>query len=263
MSVWQTLSAFANARQHLAGQLGMMAVLHTWGQQLERHIHLHCLVPAGVLTAEQTWCGARKPQYLFPVRALSVKFRGKMRAYLAEQASMGLLDRLRATDIEQQLALTKAINWVVYSKPTLTYQETVVRYLARYCNRVGLSNNRLSWQGEHDVGLVYKNYRTDQASIMHCSSGELVRRFILHVLPKGFMRLRYYGFLANAVRRKALGVIRANLCVEDGVIREKKQPAGPACPHYHEAGMVLMSVSLPCRGMAQRNKERLSESYTS
>ena len=93
-AVWQTLSEFANPRHHLDGQLGMLAMLHTWGQTLCQHIHLHCLIPAGVLTSTHQWCGTRNDGYLFPVKALSAKFRGKMLSYLQQQADEGALEQL-------------------------------------------------------------------------------------------------------------------------------------------------------------------------
>jgi len=247
--VWETLSAFANKRHHLAGKLGMMCVLHTWGQTLSRHIHLHCLIPAGVLTADGQWQGAPKPYYLFPVKALSVKYRGKMLAYLRERADGGELAQLTHDDMTKTLKEAAHLPWVVYSKSVISHADSVVKYLARYCNRVGVSESRLSLDDEGVVQLNYLNNRIAQRQVMECSSAELLRRFLLHVLPKGFMRLRYYGFMANAVRRRSLALIRTSLSVvtplktTDSTVGNE----GPVCPHCHHAGMTLISMCLPAR----------------
>jgi len=247
--VWETLSAFANKRHHLAGKLGMMCVLHTWGQTLSRHIHLHCLIPAGVLTVNDQWQGARKAHYLFPVKALSVKYRGKMLAYLRERADGGELTQLSHDDITGTLNKTAQLPWVVYSKPVISHAYNVVKYLARYCNRVGVSESRLSFDEGGEVQLNYLNNRTEQRQVMTCSSGELLRRFLLHVLPKGFMRLRYYGFMANSVRRQSLALIRTSLSViaPSKTTESTVDSEGPVCPHCHLAGMRLISVRLPTR----------------
>lgn len=251
-AVWQTLSEFATARHHMDGRLGMLAVLHTWGQTLSRHIHLHCLIPSGVLTKDNQWSGSRKAGYLFPVKALSVKFRGKMLSYLAEQAQAGELHRVTQSRVSQTLNEAAQLNWNVYSKPTIGHTEAVVNYLARYCNRVGINESRLSLRNENNVLMRYKDYRTNKKTHMELSSGELVRRFLLHVLPKGFMRLRYYGFMANSIRRKSLDMIRKNL--GKALTENKKEimaneESGPACPNCHHAGMKLTDIALPSRSL--------------
>ena len=255
-AVWETLSEFANARHHMDGQLGMLAVLHTWGQTLCRHIHLHCLIPSGVVTQNKQWCGSRKAGYLFPVRALSVKFRGKMLNALEGQANAGELHRLAQLTITQVLNQTARLKWNVYSKPTIGHTDAVVNYLARYCNRVGISESRLSLRGENNVLMRYKDYRTNKTTHMDLSASELIRRFLLHVLPKGFMRLRYFGFMANSIRRKSLTFIRKSLDKEvekhDDVITDKvKDETGPECPSCHQTGMVLTGIILPNRQLAQ------------
>jgi hypothetical protein len=255
-AVWQTLSEFANARHHMDGQLGMLAVLHTWGQTLCRHIHLHCLIPSGVLTQNKQWCGSRKAHYLFPVRALSVKFRGKMLHGLAQQAEAGALHRLAPEIVSPCLNEAARLKWNVYSKPTIGHTDAVVNYLARYCNRVGISESRLSLKGENNVLMRYKDYRTNETTHMDLSASELIRRFLLHVLPKGFMRLRYYGFMANSIRRKSLILIRKSLAkavekLEDVITDTIKDETGPECPSCHHAGMVLIGIILPNKQLAQ------------
>jgi hypothetical protein len=240
----------------MEGQLGMLAVLHTWGQTLCRHIHLHCLIPSGVLTQDKQWCNSRKAHYLFPVKALSVKFRGKMLNGLEEQANAGELHRLEQPTITQVLNQTARLKWNVYSKPTIGHTDTVVNYLARYCNRVGISESRLSLRSENNVLMRYKDYRTNEITHMDLSPAELIRRFLLHVLPKGFMRLRYYGFMANSIRRKSLILIRKSLDkeiekLEDDITDRVKDEIGPECPRYHHAGMILIGILLPNKPLAQ------------
>ena len=130
-AVWQTLSEFANARHHMDGQL---AVLHTWAQTLCRHIHLHCLIPSGVLTQNKQWCSSRKAHYLFPVRALSVKFRGKMLNGLAQQADAGELHRLAPEIITQGLNEAARLKWNVYSKPTIGHTDAVDKTIFITCS---------------------------------------------------------------------------------------------------------------------------------
>ena len=210
-TVWATLSAFGADPKRLAGQLGMTAMLHTWGQTLVRHVHLHCLVPGGALAADGTWHAA-KSTYLFPVRALSRHFRGGFVSRLRRAIQDGHLERLDPALIDQVLDDLMARDWVVYSKPCLTRTETVVDYLGRYSHRIALSDARLiDFDGEA-VALTYKDYRDGaREKVMHLSGEELLRRFLLHVLPKGYMRVRHYGFLANRCRAQRLPEIRAAL----------------------------------------------------
>ena len=165
----------------------------------------------------------------------------------------------KAEPEEVKLTLEQAAqkSWVVYSKPVITDTKTVVGYLARYCNRVGVSESRLSLTEEQEVVLRYKDYRTEQQTQLTCSTGELLRRFLLHVLPKGFMRLRYYGFMANAIRRKALDWIRESLhdieekitekAVTEAIPTDEAAVAGPECPQCHQSGMILLGIYPPQR----------------
>ena len=155
---------------------------------------------------------------------------------LAEQADAGELHQLAPKMISQGLNEAAKLKWNVYSKPTIGHTDAVVNYLARYCNRVGISESRLSLRSENNVLMRYKDYRTNETTHMDLSASELIRRFLLHVLPKGFMRLRYYGFMANSIRRKSLTMIRESLAkgikklVE--VITDKvKDETEPECAH--------------------------------
>jgi hypothetical protein len=207
-SVWATLSAFGADPKRLGGQLGMTAVLHTWGQALTRHVHLHCLLPGGALGANGQWRSARST-YLFPVRALSRHFRGGFVSRLRQAIERGQLDGLDPAEIDPMLDALMCTDWNVYSKPCLGHTETVVDYLGRYTHRIGLSDQRLRLLDDGQVGLDYKDYRDGGAhKTLTLSGEELIRRFLLHVLPKGLMRVRHFGFLANRCRAQRLGAIR-------------------------------------------------------
>lgn len=212
--VWGTLERFGRDPKRLNGQLGMTAVLHTWGQTLNQHVHVHCLVPAGALGQDGHWHAARS-NYLFPVRALSRRYRGLMVSALRQAATQQQLHRVtHVGEIDQLLNDLMATDWVVYSKHCLQHTNSVIDYLARYTRRIAISNARLQQVDEQTVTLSYKDYRQEARNRQMVLSGEeFVRRFLLHILPKGLMRVRHYGFLANRCRRVRLGQINAALHV--------------------------------------------------
>jgi hypothetical protein len=211
-AVWATLKAFGADPKRLGGQLGVTAVLHTWGQQLWRHVHLHCLIPGGALDEAGQWHAAQST-YLFPDRALSRHFRGRMVSELRQAYQQGELDRItRPGEVDRVLDRLMGIDWVVDTKPWISKAETVVEYLARYSHRTAISDSRIGAICEGEVEVSYKDYRdNDRWKIMQLPGEELIRRFLLHVLPKGLMRIRHYGFLANRCRKEKLAKIRALL----------------------------------------------------
>lgn len=234
-TVWATLSAFGADPKRLGGQLGMTAVLHTWGQTLSQHVHLHCLIPGGAFTETGEWHPAQST-YLFPVRALSRHIRGGFVSRLRRRLHDGGLPRLE--DPAQSKALLDALmatDWVVYSKPCLTHTEEVVDYLARYSHRIALTDGRiLDFDGDQ-VRLDYKDYRDGHRhKVLNLSAEELLRRFLLHVLPKGFMRIRHFGFLANRCRVQRLSQIRAAI------------DAAPPPEATHEAEKLAPFDGYPC-----------------
>lgn len=243
-SVWHSLNSFGQSPRRLNGQLGVMAVLHTWGQTLSRHVHLHCLVPGGALTEDGQWHAATSP-YLFPVKALSRHYRGRMVSLLRQGRTAGLLELIDDDSFDEKLAELMSTKWNVYAKVASYGHDKLIDYLGRYTRKIALTPNRLqSFNGEQ-VGLKYRDYRDNRQKVMQLTPSELVRRFALHVLPKGFMRVRYYGYLANAVRRKKLKAIRAALSVEPALL-EKTEECNElfvlACPqcgenHWHFIGM--------------------------
>jgi hypothetical protein len=237
-TVWETLNRFGQDPRHLGGQLGMTAVLHTWGQNLSRHVHLHCLLPAGALDKDKHWKAA-KSHYLFPVRALSKVFQGKMVSALRLAHSSGELSRItHPGEINQTLNDLMTKDWVVYSRHCLTKTHSVIDYLGRYSHRIALTNARLQGLHQGKVQLRYKDYRDNQRKVMALDPQELIRRFLLHVLPKGFMRIRHYGFLANCCREKRLSTIRKLLSKPEAVADTEEKVKQP--------GIVLMTQTLVC-----------------
>lgn len=211
-AVWATLKAFGADPKRLGGQLGATLVLHTWGQQLWRHVHIHCLIPGGAIDPAGHWHAARS-SYLFPNQALARQVRGKLVSLLRQAWQHGELPRLAdGAAVDTTLDSVMAKDWVVYTKPWLQRAQTVLEYLARYSFRTALSDARLAGIEGDNVGLRYKDYADDNRwKTLPLHGEELIRRFLLHVLPKGLMRIRHYGFLANRCRSAKLAKVRAAL----------------------------------------------------
>ena len=217
----QTLQEFARNPTHLGAELGITAVLHTWSQTLTEHVHVHCVVTGGGLSADGTQWRAGRRRFLFAVKALSHVFRGK---YLAGLERLRRQQRLTfageslpfAEDaawsaLRQQLY---AKPWVVYAKPPWSSPEQVLKYLSRYTHRVAIANSRLVFVGNRVVRFQYKDYATQGTTkLMELPATEFLRRFLLHVVPPGFMRIRHYGLLANRTRQEKLTRARQLLAV--------------------------------------------------
>jgi len=231
----------------LGGALGMTAVLHTWGQTLTQHVHLHCLIPGGAWTAAGEWHPA-KSNYLFPVRALSSHFRGRMVSALRKAYQNGELFRItRKGEVDTLLEALMATPWVVYSKACLNRTETVVKYLAQYSHRIAISDGRILGIEGDQVTFRYKDYQDHHRNKTMTLSGiEFIRRFLMHVLPKGLMRIRHFGFLANRCRVAKLEKIRAGLArprtvepsrtpavSEQQVAKPIKETRCPVCQRGH------------------------------
>jgi len=224
-AVWTTLETFGRDPKRLNGQLGMSAVLHTWGQNLSRHVHLHCLVPGGALGDDGRWHAARST-YLFPVKALSRHFRGAMVRLLRRAWKDGQLQRVtRPGELDRLLDRLMAIEWVVYSKHCLEHAASVVEYLARYTHRIAITDARIVRVDADNVTLRYKDYADqDRHKTMTLEGPEFARRFLMHIVPKGLMRVRHYGFLANRCRKRKLACVRAAL--DEGEEPASRSPAG-------------------------------------
>ena len=218
-AAWETLASFGADPRHLGGELGGLAILHTWGQTLEQHLHLHCVVPGGALTRDGARWLPAKPGFLFPVRALARLFRGKYLAGLRRAFDRGELRFAGgvATLAEpgafgQFLATLRAPDWVVYAKPPFAGPAQVLEYLGRYTHRVAISNDRLVSVADGQVRFRWKDYaHWNRVKTMTLPAAEFLRRFLLHVLPAGFVRIRHFGFLANRGRSAKLARCRALL----------------------------------------------------
>jgi hypothetical protein len=186
--------------RNLGGQIGCTMVLHTWDQTLGAHVHVHCVIAAGALASKgERWIEA-DPRFLFPVRALSTVFRGKFCAALAQAGATGAV--LLPEGFAQLRNQLYAKEWVVYAKAPFADPAHVLDYVGRYTHRVAIANHRLLDVRDGGVRFAYRNRRQDnRVQTMTLDADEFIRRFLLHVLPRGFMRLRHYGFLAN--RHKA------------------------------------------------------------
>ena len=250
--VWATLKAFGADPKRLGGQLGVTAVLHTWGQQLWRHVHLHCLIPGGALDAAGQWHAARST-YLFPDRALSRHFRGRMVSELRRAYQQGELERIsHPGEVDAVLDRLMGVGWVVKTKPWIRKAETVVEYLSRYTHRTAISDSRIGAISEGEVEVSYKDYRDhDRWKTMQLPGEELIRRFLLHVLPKGLMRVRHYGYLANRCRKEKLAKIRQLLGqqADDAAAEEPLQAQlnDWSCPKCHQGRMRIRIELSPIR----------------
>jgi Putative transposase/Transposase zinc-binding domain len=208
----QTLLAIASHPKHLGAQIGVIAILHTWGQNLLLHPHLHCVIPAGGLSPDhRRWVRPRYPFFL-PVKVLSRVFRGKFLAGLKRLQRSNKLHcagpAAALSDPRQFANLLRRLHrhdWVVYAKPAFGGPMQVLRYLGRYTHRVAISNHRLLAFDQERVTFRWKDYaRGGKQDQMTLAATEFLRRFFLHVLPKGFVRIRHFGFLANRFRASRL-----------------------------------------------------------
>lgn len=258
----QTLLQFG--RNELKTQIGLTAVLHTWGQTLIDHYHLHCIVTGGGLALDGSgWIGS-SPHYLFCIRALSEVFRGKYRAGLRAlykegglefHGELGSLASAQAFgQFERSLGAQK---WVVYAKRPWAGPKQVLAYLSRYTHRVAISNSRLVRSDEQTVTFAYKDYADGhRRKTMTLSLKEFARRFCLHLLPERFVKIRHYGLLANRDRRGRLD--RARQCLGSSELATQplaaetvsmvgEQTAGLVCPHCGARALIWIGQLPPVR----------------
>lgn len=210
-----TLKTIAADPRHLGGEIGFLAILHTWGQALTHHPHIHCLVPGGALVDGDRWLACRS-RFFLPIHVLSRLFR---RLFLERLQAAHLAGRLRFSGTLARLDAADAFatsmrqlrrkNWVVFSKPPFGSPEHVLAYLGRYTHRVAIANSRLVSVNDTAVSFRWRDYRHGNAPrVMSLAPDEFMRRFLIHSLPDGFHRIRHFGFLANGCRKARLAVIR-------------------------------------------------------
>jgi hypothetical protein len=205
--------------RHLGAEIGAVIVLHTWGQALHHHPHLHCIVPGGGLSPGGTRWIACRPGFFLPVRVLSRRFRTlflkHLRAAFAagELRFSGALATLAGADaFAERLGALRRVEWVVYAKRPFAGPAQVLSYLGRYTHRVAIANNRLTRLADGQVSLTWKDYRHHgKTKVMTLAADEFIRRFLLHAVPDGFHRIRHIGFLANGHRAAKLALCRALL----------------------------------------------------
>jgi len=260
-TVAQSLQDIAWDPKHLGAEIGGLAVLHTWGQQLHHHPHLHCVLPAGGVAPDGSRWVPCRPHFFLPVRVLARRFR---RLYLEElehtyrQRQLTLVGRCRAlaepVPWQRLLADVRDKEWVVYAKEPLQEPQHVLKYLARYTHRVAISNHRLVALENGQVTFRYKDYqRGHRLRTLTLDAVEFLRRLMLHVPPRGFHRIRHFGFLANRVRQEKLAQCRAllghathPLAREATVDREAPEvpsgEPGARCPVCQQGRMQLIQT---------------------
>ena len=212
----ETVRTIAADPKHLGAEIGLVAVLHTWGQTLHHHPHVHCVVPGGGPSLDGMRWIACRPGFFLPVRVLSRLFR---RLFLAELDAAFAAERLGfygelagladPAAFARQINMLRKVEWVVYAKPPFGGPEQVLAYLGRYTHRVAIANSRLVSLAEDGIAFRWRDYRHHgKTKVMTLGAEEFIRRFLLHTLPDGFHRIRHYGFLANGRRTEKLALCR-------------------------------------------------------
>jgi hypothetical protein len=230
-SAWETLKTLGKDPKRLQGEMGMLSILHTWGQNLSQHNHVHCIVPGGALKFNGKWQSAKR--YLFPVKVMSQLFRGifvsKLRS-LYQQQQLKLPDQLTEKLSKNNLnpwfdgLMTK--DWVVYAKPPFASPEQLLSYLGRYTHKIAISNHRILSCDEQSVTFKWRDYADgNQEKIMRLDAEEFIRRFLSHVVPDGFMRIRSFGFWANACKAKKIRAIQQQLKYHPSRSKQKRAVA--------------------------------------
>jgi hypothetical protein len=249
----ETLQTIAADPKRLGAEIGIIAVLHTWGQAMTHHPHVHCVVPGGGLSPDRsTWIACR-PGFFLPVRVLSRVFRRLFLASLSRafdqgdlRFSNGLAHLNDSAAFARHLTQARRIDWVVYAKPPFGGPAQVRAYLGRYTHRVAIANSRIVTVDDDHVAFRWKDYRgngRDREKVMRLHPHEFIRRFLLHVLPDGFHRMRHFGFLANSHRRQ-----RIDLCRE--ILGQVQQP--PERPSSANSRSSSPSACPDCGGLMRR-----------
>ena len=239
----ETMLTIAADPRHLGAKIGITAVLHTWGSAMTHHPHVHMIVPGGGIARDGSRWISSRPAFLLPVRVLGKLFRRLFLTRLTELHDAGRLaffgSRAHLADRRaflRHLSTVRTKRWAVYAKAPFAGPEAVLAYLSRYTHRVAISNSRLIGFDETGVTFRYKDYRRSEAErrqVMKLANDEFIRRILLHVLPRGFHRIRHYGLLAGTARKASLALARHLLAVapppDDGP-SEKSPDTCPPCP---------------------------------
>ena len=246
---WLTIQSFAADPKYLGAKTGMISILHTWGQQMWLHPHVHCIVPNGGITKDKKWkTGKNKDKYLYPKRALSMVFRAKFMEELRK--------KIRIPQKVAKQAFAK--KWVVYAKRPFSSPKTVVEYLGRYTHKIAISNHRLKNIDDKTVGFEYKDYKEGGKKKTRTITGvEFLRRFSSHILPSGFVRIRHYGFLASRNKPTDLNIAKKDLKEEawenikyswSQIAKDKLGYNPEMCPCCKQETLRMIKEILPERG---------------
>ncbi len=230
-AVKDTLNRFAQDPQwRVEGKLGFLAVLHTWSQTLTDHFHLHVLIPAGVIDKDNQWKTIRET-YLFKNTSLASYFRQRYLTLIQKAYKNGKLEfhgdiaeYKNPNRFNELIQKAKNKDWNVYAKPPFNGPEQVLKYLGRYTHRVAISNHRILSIEDGVVLFTYRNRKmNNEIKTMSLKADEFIRRFLLHILPEGFMKIRYFGFLSNTSKRKSLKLIRNQLGIKAPLVTEENE----------------------------------------
>lgn len=244
-AAWSTVQSFAADPKYLGAQTGMISILHTWGQSLSLHPHLHCIIPGGGITKAGHWKSSRSNgKYLYPVRALSKVFRARYVAALR-----------KALPAESKALYHSlfAMPWVAYAKRPFGGPEQVIEYLGRYTHKIAISNHRITGMDDQTISFLYKDYRQQGVTkTMTLDALEFIRRFSMHILPKGFVRIRHYGMLSNAVKPATLPMLQEQLTKDRACEKNENSPvvavpSVPSCP-ICKKGRMLHIMDFDYRG---------------
>jgi len=219
-TAWSVMNSFGRTSKFLGAQTGMIAVLHTWGQNLSLHPHLHCIVPSGGVSKSGKWKSTKsKGKYLFPVKSMSKVFRARFVAQLSKQVHISKKIR---EDVFSK-------NWVIYAKQPFQGPRQVIGYLGRYTHKVAISNHRIKEIANGQVSFMMKDYRTGgKKKVMTLTQREFIRRFSLHILPKGFTRIRHYGILLSSSKKRNKALI--DLVLGEVVVAQRTIHMNRLCP---------------------------------
>lgn len=260
----ETLQTIAADPVHLGAEVGVIAVLHSWGQNLHHHPHVHCVVPGGGPSLDGTRWVACRPGFFLPVRVLSRLFRRLFLEKLQTAFETGRLNFFgdlaglnRPDSFARRLRKLRRVEWVVYAKAPFGGPAQVLNYLGRYTHRVAIANSRLVDVTDREVAFRWRDYRQHgKAKIMTLKAHEFIRRFLLHALPDGFHRIRHYGFLANGHRSRKLALCRKLLAATspEAAIDAAASAEDPipfdwdsSCPCCGGAMVTLAILTQPCR----------------
>jgi len=234
-TAWAVIKGFSGNPKFLGAKTGMTAILHTWGQNLSLHPHIHCIVPGGGVTASGKWKAARgRDKYLFPVKAMSRVFRARYVEFLRKE--FPLEDELYRTLFGK--------SWVVYCKRPFFGPAQVIEYLGRYTHKIAISNHRILNLEDGAVCFSAKDYKKGgKKHTIRLSDKEFIRRFALHILPRGFTRIRHYGFMGSAVKNRIIPVLQEEL--DKPELPEREKIKHRICPVCRKGELVTLAIIKP------------------